>query len=303
MKLLFAGTPQVAAYYLDFLHQNHEITLVVTQTKKASGRGLKPKESAVASYATANNLELIQTDDINSSEVIEKIKDSGAELGVVVAFGQMIRAEARKAVAKQFINLHFSQLPKLRGADPVAAAIRSGMNQTGISVFKLTEELDAGEIYSQLSIKISESDTTKDLFNKLLPLGAQGLSDSLELISKNHEPVPQSGAATYAPKTSNNDYKINWNLTGSEIRNLVRSGYGKKIAWSVYEQQVIKIVDLETSNISNFGKAGELLITDCVYVQASDAVLEIKEVIPAGRNQMKASDWVRGLRITAGFFE
>jgi methionyl-tRNA formyltransferase len=303
LKLLFAGTPQVAAHYLDFLHQNHEIMLVVTQSVKASGRGLKPSESAVASYAKTNNLELVETSNINSKEIIEKIETSGAELGVVVAFGQIIKAETRKALPKEFINLHFSKLPKLRGADPVAAAVRLGMGETGVSVFKLNDELDAGEIYSQFSVEVTESDTTADLFNKLLPLGEQGLNVALELINRDLAPVPQVGKVSYAPKTSNNDLKIRWNLKGSEIRNLVRSGYEKKSAWTVYQGQVVKIIDIKTTDVSNFGKIGEMFIDDSVYVQTLDEVLEIREVIPAGRNLMKAADWGRGLRVTKGLFE
>lgn len=303
MKLLFAGTPQIAAHYLDFLHQKYEISLVVTQSAKASGRGLLLSESAVATYARANNLNLIETDNINSEKIVEEINSSGAQVGVVVAFGQIIKSATRGALPKEFINLHFSYLPKLRGADPVAAAVRSGMSESGVSVFKLNDELDGGDIYSQIKAEISDYDTTENLFNKLLPLGEQSLIRSLDLISQNIAPIKQVGESSYAQKSSNSDLKIDWNRKGVEIINLVRSGFDKKLAWTVYQEQIIKIKDIKNADQKNFGNSGDLMLSETVLVQALDGVLEICQVIPAGRKQMRASDWGRGLRTKSGFFE
>ena len=303
MKIVFIGTPKVAAHYLDFLAKNFEICLVITQSSKPKGRGLQVQESEVSSYAKSNNLPLVETNDINHDAVVNEIIKSEADLGVVVAFGQMINHHTRGALAKGFVNLHFSLLPELRGADPVAAAIRNGAKKSGVSVFKLIDELDAGPIYSQIDTSISSTDDGNSLFEKLIPLGEAALVESISKIEQEIAPAPQIGNPSFASKSNSRDYKIDWNLDSESIVNLVRSQIGKKMAWTTFNDQILKISNLQMVESNLVGVSGEVIVNDQVLVKTGTGHVEIMEVIPAGKKKMTAAEWSRGLKIDKLIFE
>ncbi len=303
MKIVFIGTPKVASHYLDFLAKNYEICLVITQSSKPKGRGLQVQESEVSSYAKSNSLPLIETNDINHDAVVNEIIKSEADLGVVVAFGQMINHHTRGALAKGFVNLHFSLLPELRGADPVAAAIRNGAKKSGVSVFKLIDELDAGPIYSQIDTSISSTDDGNSLFEKLIPLGEAALVESISKIEQEIAPAPQIGNPNFASKSNSRDYKIDWNLDSESIVNLVRSQIGKKMAWTTFNEQILKISNLQIVESNLVGVSGEVIVNDQVLVKTGTGHVEIMEVIPAGKKKMTAAEWSRGLKIDKLIFE
>ncbi len=299
MKVIFIGTAQIAADYLKSLFTHVEISLVITQKPKAQGRGLKVLETPVSKVAKDLQLELLEVDDINHLEVVEKIKNSGAKLAIVIAFGQIIRQATRESLAEGFINLHFSLLPALRGADPVAAAIRNGLSQTGVSVFKISEGIDDGDIYVSKKIDIDSKETTYSLFEKLKPLGQTALLEALASIKNGVKPTPQQGEVSYAAKTSKADYQIPWDKPQQEIERLIRSGMNSKLAWTLLEEQIIKIGEATITNRPDFGVVGSIKIENGVTVQTGDGVLEILTVIPAGKAIMNASQWARGLKITS----
>jgi methionyl-tRNA formyltransferase len=297
LKIVFVGTPEIAAHYLDFLGKIHQVVLVITQSAKPKGRGLNLQASAVSRYATEHNLPLIQTDDINQEQVAAQILNSGAQIGVVVAFGQIIKITTRAALPKGFINLHFSLLPALRGADPVAAAIRMGQTSSGVSVFELNDELDAGPLYSQIEIPIVSEDTGTSLFQKLIPVGEKALDDALAKIESKILPQNQSGTPSYANKSTSADYRINWQSDALSIINLVRSQVESKMAWTTLNDQVVKISSVRLTEMNENAKSGELRLADKVIVKTGTEFLEILELIPAGKKKMSGSDWARGLKI------
>lgn len=303
MKAIFIGTPQIAADYLRALIGKIEISLVITQKPKAQGRGLKISQTPVALVSQDLNLEVLEVDDINHISVLEIIENAGAELAIVVAFGQIIRRPTREIFANGCINLHFSLLPELRGADPVAAAIRNGLSQTGVTVFKISEELDAGDIYVSKKIEIDTNETTLSLYKKLIPLGQIALLEALDLIEKGVKPSPQKGEVSYAAKTSKSDFKINWSRPQQEIEQLIRSGMNNKVAWTFLGDQIIKINEAGITDKANFANIGTIKIDDDVQVQTGDGVLKINTVTPAGKSQMSAKDWARGLKIMSLKFE
>lgn len=302
MKIVFIGTPEISAYYLEFLKKYFSIPLVITQSAKPKGRGLKITRSAVAKRAEALDLELIETSEINQPEIINKIIELQPDVGVVVAFGQLLSNELLRSTKYGFINIHFSLLPQLRGADPVATAIRLGMKKTGASVFRITEELDAGDVYSQKEISISESDTCEIVFNKLMPAGAEAVLTALAMIQSQEKPKPQVGEVSYAPKTTKADYDINFTKSAEAIHNLIRSGIGSKLAWVRYQNTQIKISTAAISEAGSFGLPGEFISKGSLLVQTGEGVIEILEVIPEGKRPMPASDWLRGQRLESGFF-
>lgn len=298
MKAVFVGTPQVAADYLRVLAKELEITLVITQSPKASGRGLKVKRSPVAMTAEALKIELIEVSDINDSEVARKLSRSLAEIGIVVAFGQLIKPVTLATLKHGFINLHFSLLPKFRGADPVAAAIRTGASKTGVSVFKIGEGLDSGPVYVSSEVDIDVEENTRSLFEKMFPVGLKAVTDAIKKIEANEAPNDQIGEVSYAPKIYKKDLKIAWEKPGQEIDNLIRSGVSGRSAWTWLDSKMLKITAARLSNAEDFGEIGEVRMKDKVHVQTGLGVIEILRIVPEGKPEMTAVEWSRGLKNT-----
>lgn len=303
MKVIFVGSPQIAAAYLEILSQDYEIPLVITQAAKAKGRGLKMASTPVAEMARKLNIKLLEVTDINSTQVIEEINNSGAQLGIVVAFGQLIKKTTRESLVNGFINLHFSLLPELRGADPVTAAISRGLTSTGVSVFELGEELDSGPLYITEKVQIDPEETTQSLFEKLFPVGKAALMSAVEKIKRGEKPLPQSGQVSYAPKTSKADYRINWTLPNFQIERLIRSGSNSKFAWTTTNGLSIKFTKARCVDTSLNCEVGETRIDNQVIVQTGSGALEILEVIPEGKRVMSALEWARGVKVSKVSFK
>lgn len=302
MKAVFVGSPQLAADYLEKLSAQIDFRLVITQQPKASGRGLKLTSTPVAQAARRLKLNLLEVTDVNSQECLAAIVNTEAEVGIVIAFGQKINREVRGSLAHGFVNLHFSLLPKLRGADPVATAIRLGLETTGVSVFEIEDSLDAGSIYAKKEIAISEFETTESLFEKLVPLGEQAILQTIEKINSGQEPTPQQGTPTFAPKTHKANYRINWSDSQKDIERLIRSGIDNKTAWTALDGKIIKILEVRCSELADFGRVGELKVEELATVQTGSGVLELIKLIPEGKNQMLATEWARGLKSRKVFF-
>lgn len=302
MKAVFVGSPQLAANYLEKLSAQINFSLVITGQPKASGRGLKLTSTPVAQMAQKLKLNLLEVADINSQECLEALNAAAAELAIVIAFGQKINREVRGSLKHGFINLHFSLLPKLRGADPVAAAIKLGLETTGVSVFEIEDELDAGRIYTRKEIAISESETTKSLFKKLMPLGEQAILETLEKIENGDKPTPQQGSPTFAPKTQRTNFQINWSDTQKDIERLVRSGIDNKTAWTMFDRKIIKILEVRCSELADFGRVGELKVEEFASVQTGSGVLELIKLKPEGKNEMLATEWAKGLKSSKVIF-
>lgn len=296
MKAVFVGSPEIAADYLERLSDRIVFTLVITQKPKASGRGLKIIPTPVSKVARKLKLNLLEVDDINSVETLMALRESAAEVGIVVAFGQKINQEIRDFLKHRFVNLHFSLLPQLRGADPVAAAIKEGIERTGVTVFEIEDAIDAGRIYTSKTLDIRKNETTESLFKKLIPLGENAIIETIEKIEHGVKPSPQIGSPTFAPKTYKEDYRINWTMTQESIERLIRSGNRSKSAWSTFDEKIIKIIEARCSKRTDIGAVGEIKIDENVLVQTGSGVLELIKLIPEGKSEMFASEWARGVK-------
>lgn len=226
MKLVYLGTPQMAVPPLDALvDAGHEIALVVTNPDRRRGRGGTPSPSPVK--AAAQRLGLPVGHDVDD------VLTTGADLGVVVAFGQLIRPHVLAEL--DFVNLHFSLLPRWRGAAPVERAILAGDAVTGVCVMALEEGLDTGAVYARAEVPIGPTTTADDLRAELIDVGSRLLVHTLD--AGLGEPVPQSGAATYARKFSSDDLRIDWSAPQADIHRLIRVGG----AWTTFRGKRFKI--------------------------------------------------------------
>lgn len=230
MKLVYLGTPHMAVPPLEALVEaGHEIVLVVTGADKRRGRGGSVSPSPVKAAALRLGLPV--------SHDVDDVIDAGAELGVVVAFGRIIRPHV--LVDVPMINLHFSLLPRWRGAAPVERALLAGDTVTGVCVMAVEEGLDTGGVYASIELPIGARATAAELRVELVEIGTRLLVDTLA--DGLGEAVPQNGTPTYAAKIDVGELRIDWSASPADIHRLIRLGG----AWTTFRGSRIKIHEAE----------------------------------------------------------
>ena len=234
MKLVYLGTPDMAVPPLRALvDAGHDVVLVVTRVDKRRGRGSATSPSPVK--AAALELGLPVSHDVD--DVLAAVRDGGAELGVVVAFGQIIKPHVLDVIP--MVNLHFSLLPRWRGAAPVERAMLAGDEVTGVCVMALEEGLDTGGVYARREVPIGPETTAAELRAELVEVGTSLLVDTLDrpLAGWIDDPEPQTGEVTYAAKFTAADFEIDWTLPAVEVHRLIRVGG----AWTTFRGKRLKI--------------------------------------------------------------
>ncbi len=279
MRLAFLGTPAFVVPVLEALAREHEIVQVVSRADRRRSRrgGLEP--SPVKQAATALQLPV----SARPSDVVS----AGAELGVVVAFGRIIKPDILEAVP--MVNLHLSLLPRWRGAAPVQRAILAGDVETGVSLMKLDEGLDTGPVYDRVSTNIEATDTTEGLTDRLVQIGTP-LLDRLD--GGLGEPVPQLGEATYAEKVTPDDVRLEWGESADLLCRRVRVGG----AWATFRGHRLVVTAAEVTEGS--AEPGQAQKSDRgVTVGTASQLLLVHRVKPEGRREQAAADWWNGARI------
>jgi methionyl-tRNA formyltransferase len=274
LKLAFLGTPEMAVPPLRALvADGHDVRLVVTRADKRRGRGGALMPSPVK--AAAQELGLPVTDKID--EVI----DAGAELGVVVAFGRLVKPHVLDALP--MVNVHFSLLPRWRGAAPLERAILAGDAETGVCLMQLEEGLDTGPVYGCRTLEIGPEETAAELRARLVDAGTDLLIESLR--NGLGTPTPQEGEPTYAEKIDPEEHHIDWTQPAVAVHRVIRAGE----AWTTFRGKRLKIVRAHMA--SNGLRPGAF---DGLRVGAGDGALELVEVQPEGKGAMPATAWLNG---------
>lgn len=263
VKLVYLGTPEMAVPPLRALVEaGHEVVLVVTRVDKRRGRGSGVSPSPVKAAAVELGLAVSHSvDDLPAA-----IAENGAELGVVVAFGQIVKPHVLDVLP--MVNLHFSLLPRWRGAAPVERALLAGDDVTGVCVMALEEGLDTGGVYARREVPIGPEATAGELRAELVEVGGALLVDTLA--APLGEPEPQVGEVTYAAKFTSADFEIDWTLPTAEIHRLVRVGG----AWTMFRDKRLKIL----------------------AAHLDDDVLMPITVQPGGKAPMSFESWRNGAR-------
>jgi methionyl-tRNA formyltransferase len=277
LKLAYLGTPEAAVPPLRaVVDAGHEVAIVVSQADKKRGRGGALVPSPVKAAATELGIPV-------TSRVLD-IVDAGVDLGVVVAFGRLIKPDVLARVP--MINVHFSLLPRWRGAAPVERAILAGDDATGVDIMQLEEGLDTGPVYASQRVPIGPEETADELRARLVAIGSEMLVDILA--APLPEPVPQDGDPTYAAKLEPAELRIDWSRTAEEIARLVRLG----LAWTTFRGARLRILRARPA-------VGVLQpgVIDGVAVGTTKGVLELVEVQPEGKARQQASAWRNGARL------
>ena len=296
MRIAVAATPEVAIPTLDaLLASKHELVCVITKPDAPAGRGRALQATPVAYWAERNNVTLYKPE---SSELIgELIAD--LDLVVTIGFGLLLPLEILEKPRYGFINLHFSLLPRWRGAAPVQRAIEAGDSVTGVTVFQLDAGMDTGPIYTSAQIPLSVSTTADQLFQSLAILGVEPVLQSLELVERGERPTAQENAgASRAYKLSKEEGRIDWSLSAEVINRKVNAFNPAPGAWSNFRGQVIKIDKVRFSD--QIALAGQLKVVEkSIYIGTATSALELLEVTPSGKAKMTAASWANGARLGA----
>jgi len=292
VRLVFFGTPADAVPALEALHDaGHEVALVVTQPDRRRGRGSDPSPSPVKKAAEALGLP-VRTPD-RSSEVIDEVAASGAELGVVVAFGQILPQVLLDAVPRGFVNVHFSLLPRWRGAAPVVLAMVAADTETGVCIMALEAGLDTGPVFARERTPIGSSETAGELRMRLVGLGTDLLIDTLPRVPT-AVPEPQLGEPTYADKLTVEEFELDWEQSAEDLARIVRAGNPRPGAWTTDHGGRLKVWRVRALSACIDAEPGTVF--GHTRVATGEGALELVEVQPEGRRAMDANAWLAGRR-------
>ena len=302
MKVVIASSSYVSKPLISLLSSSreHELIGLITNPDKATGRGMNIVPNELASWGMSNGINVLKPE--GRDNLKDLIKTLNPEIVITIAYGQIIPEDFLNLPKYGWINVHFSSLPRWRGAAPVQWAILSADKETGVTIFQLDKGMDTGPVYLSESVSIERDETTEMLLTRLSNIGADLAIQSLSKIQTGIKPVAQfNSGVTLAPKVTKNDGKINWHENTDEIFNRYRALAGNPGIWTLLGELRLKIDSLEISNRVEKISPAEVLISDeHLLVGANNGVIEIKTLTPAGRSQMSAAEFIRGLTNKSG---
>lgn len=298
------GTPDFAVPALQALLDSpeHEVALVVTQPDKPAGRKKKLSPPPVKTLAEEAGLPVLQARSARTPEFVQALLDTGAELGVVVAYGKILPREVLEAFPRGCINIHGSLLPKYRGAAPIQWAVIEGESESGVSIMCLDEGMDTGPVLLQKKVPIGEEDTAGSLFERLAPLGAQALLEALQGLEDGRlRPVPQpQEGASHAAMLQKRDGLVGWEDTGARVAARIRGMDPWPGSFTPYAGGNLKLFGARAC--PGQGRPGEILSYDegGLVIACVEGACRIREVQAPGKRRMSALDFARGRRLEIG---
>lgn len=305
MKLVFAGTPEVAVPALDALIASgrHEVAAVVTRPDAPAGRGRRLVASPVAERAEEAGIEVLKPAKPRDEDFLARLREIAPDCCPVVAYGALLPKAALAVPARGWVNLHFSLLPAWRGAAPVQHAVMAGDEVTGASTFLIEEGLDSGPVYGVLTEEVRPTDTSGDLLTRLAFAGAGLLAatmDGIEDGTLHAVPQPAEGI-TLAPKITVEDAQVQWSAPALRVDRVVRGCTPAPGAWTLFRGERLKLVQAAPALDRADLAPGELSVgKNNVFVGTGSHAVELLWVQPQGKKPMKAADWARGVRIVPG---
>lgn len=303
MKIVFLGTPQAAVPTLQaVIRDGHEIAAVYTQPDRPSGRGNKIVFSPVKQFALEHGIKFLQPTKIKTPEAFAEFKAHNADIAVVVAYGRILPESFLTAFPKGAVNVHFSLLPKYRGAAPVNWAIANGETTTGITTMKMDIGLDTGDILLQEETKIGDAETAPELMERLSVIGAELLSQTLQDFDEIDPRKQDESEASHASILKREDGLIDWNLPAAEIANRVRGFQPFPSSFTFRNGSRITIRKAEIVNPERLKAAASGSVIgiehDAFSIQCgNNSVLRITEIQPEGKRLMNATDFINGTHL------
>lgn len=306
MRILFMGTPEFAVPCLDRMNKEHEVIGIYTKVDKINKRGGKITYLPVKQYGIDHNIPIYQPTSLKTEEIEKEIRELNPDLIVVVAYGKIIPKNIIDIPKYGIINVHSSLLPKYRGAAPINAAIINGETKTGVTIMYIAEELDAGDIIVTRETEITEEETFLTLHDKLKELGAEALSEAVNMIFAGTNPriVQNHEEATFVKPFKKEDLKIDWNKSEKEIYDFVRGVNPFPCAFSMLNDKMLKIYEVKKNNkVYENGEIGE--VVDRVkgkgpVIKVGDGSVIITMAKPESKKILSGADLLNGNFVKLG---
>ncbi|MGI9039433.1 MAG: methionyl-tRNA formyltransferase [Gemmatimonadota bacterium] len=314
MRIIFWGTPDFAVPSLRALQEEgHLVAAVVTQPDRPAGRGLEVRPGAVKREAEAEGIDVLQPENPNAPEFLDRLRALEPELSVVVAYGRILSPDLVDLPSSGSVNVHASLLPELRGAGPVNWAIIRGHEKSGVTIMRIVPELDAGPILYRVESRFPPDITAGELSERLSEMGAAALVEALAQMEGGTLPeVDQDDArATYAPKLDRDMARLDWNLGAAQLDRWIRGCDPWPAAWTTLAGEPVQLFSPEVAAATGPAGSADESSAEPGTVVAADAkgglrvatgagVLSIGEVKPAGRARMESAAWVAGRGVATG---
>ena len=302
MKILFMGTPDFAASALIKLADSgFDIVGAVSQPDKPKGRGHKIMPTEVKKAAQERDIPVYQPEKLKNGELKPILDELKPDVIVVAAYGKILPPYIIEYPKYGCINVHASLLPKYRGAAPIQRAVINGDEKTGITIMKMDNGLDTGDILLKTETEIGEYETSEELFDRLAVMGGELVVEALNNIDSLTPQKQDDSLSSYAPMIKKSDAKIDWTKTSAEITKLICGMNSWPLAYTLYEGQTVKII--EAVKCDGAGKAGEILElkkNEGLIVSCGEGAVCIKTAQFAGSKRMNIEDYARGHEIKTG---
>jgi len=299
MRIVFAGTPKFAVKSLSVLNQSdHEVIAVYCQPDRPKGRGKVLTACPVKIFAEENNLLVIQPEDFKDKQIQSQLALLNSDVMVVVAYGQILPKSILQIPKLGCLNIHASLLPRWRGAAPIERAILEGDRETGISIMKMNEGLDTGDILLDKKCTISNHETAQTLHDTLSNIGANAILETLNMLPTLKARPQQNNEATYAEKVTKDEAQINWHQSAEKISRVIRAFNPRPIAYTnamakQFKNRVLRIIEAEIVNRQTTNSPGEVIKydKDVCYVATSNGVINLKKVQLSGKKEVSIKDF------------
>ncbi|MDT0442759.1 methionyl-tRNA formyltransferase [Streptomyces johnsoniae] len=305
MRLVFAGTPEVAVPALDALlaSDRHEVVAVVTRPDAPAGRGRRLVPSPVAERAREAGIEILRPHRPRDPAFLDRLREIAPDCCPVVAYGALLPKVALDIPPRGWVNLHFSLLPAWRGAAPVQHALLAGDEITGAATFLIEEGLDSGPVFGVLTEEIRRDDTSGDLLTRLALAGSGLLAATMDGIEDGTlapRPQPAEGVSL-APKLSVEDAAADWTAPALHVHRRVRACTPAPGAWTLFRGERLKLRQVTPVPERTGLAPGELAAEkQTVHAGTGSHAVELVWVQPQGKKPMRAADWARGVRVAPG---
>ena len=307
MRVIFMGTPDFAVGTLEeIIRAGHKVVLVVTQPDKPKGRGKAMQYTPVKECALAHGIEVFQPVKVKEPENIEVLRKYEPDIIIVAAFGQIVPKSILDMPKYGCVNVHASLLPKYRGAAPIQWAVINGDEVTGVTIMRMNEGIDTGDMIAKKTVRLAEDETGGSLFDKLAQVGAQLCVETMEMIEAGKvEYIPQNNEeATHTSMIRKELGLIDWNRPAVEIERLIRGLNPWPSAYTQLSGKTFKIWKAKVVSDENTYEPGCICRIDKegMYVQTGEGILLLTEVQMEGKKRMEASAFLRGYQVEEGSF-
>ena len=299
MRIVFAGTPKFAVKSLSVLNQSeHEVIAVYCQPDRPKGRGKVLTACPVKVCAKANNLLVIQPEDLKDKQSQSQLALLNPDVMVVAAYGQILPKSILEIPKLGCLNIHASLLPRWRGAAPIERAILEDDRETGISIMKMNEGLDTGDILLDKKCTISNHETAQTLHDTLSNIGANAILETLNMLPTLKTRPQQNNDATYAEKVTKDEAQIDWHQSAEQISRVIRAFNPRPIAYTnamakQFKNRVLRIIEAEVVNRQTTNSPGKVIKYDkeVCYVATSSGVINLKRVQLSGKKEVSIKDF------------